>query len=237
MNHFTRAVIPVMLVTVVLSACASFEPKLRMEDLSRNRVPTASDLQNGLEVSIEEFVSAKKSQSAFDADIAVSGVMAVLIRVENKSSNAYRLPRSQLTAWLAGERLERLDGKEAGNQGAGKEYGGRALGWTLATGPFALLLAPVTLVGSSAHTASVNKTIEEHFGVMEIPDALLKQNQSVAGFVYFKLPFGLTKLENAVLEIQPVDDVSGEKHSFKFPLPVVSIVLPTSRGARGDNEN
>jgi hypothetical protein len=185
-----------------------------------------------VEVSIEEFVSAKQSQLAFDADIAGYGVMAVLVRVDNKSNNTYKLPRERLKATLNGKPLERMEAKEAATQGANKSYEGRALGWALATGPFALLVAPLALTGSSAHTASVNKTTEEHFGTLELPDALLKQSQNVSGFVYFKLPFGLNRLENAIMEIQPIDDVSGKELSYKFPLPTIEIELPPSRRER-----
>lgn len=227
-----QASLTVIVICLSMVSCASFEPGLRYGDLSRNRLPTASETQKGLEVSIEEFVSAKQSQLAFDADIAGYGVMALLVRLENKGNSAYKLPREQLTATLNGEPLERMEANEAATQGASRSYEGRALGWTLATGPFALLLAPLTLTGSSAHTASVNKTIEEHFGTLQLPDALLKQNQNVSGFVYFKLPFGLQRLENAIVEIQPIDDVSGEKLSYKFVLPIIEIELPPSRRER-----
>jgi len=206
--------------------------------LARNRLPTAIETQKGLEVSIEEFISSKKSQMAFDSNIAGYGIMALLVRIENKGNSTYRIPRDQMTAVLDGAPpLERLDGKEAASQGANRDYAGRALGWTLATGPFALLFAPLTLAGSQAHTASVNKTIEEHFGTLEFPDALLKPKESVSGFIYFKLPFGLKRLEKAMVEIQPMDEVSGEKLSYKFSLPSLDIELPHSRRERKVSEN
>jgi hypothetical protein len=226
-----------LLFSLTLFGCASFEPGIQYRDLSRNRVPTAAESQKGLDVSFEEFVSAKKSLLAFDADIAGNGIMALLINLDNKGGNVYRIPRSQLNASFDGEPLERLDGKEAATQGASKDYASRALGWTMATGPFALLLAPLTLTGSSAHTAEVNRTIEAHFAALELPDALLKKNQTISGFVYFKLPFGLTTLENAMLEIAPIDDQTGDKLFFKFALPAIGIELPPSRRERKTIDN
>jgi len=106
--------------------------------------------------------------------------------------------------------------------------GGRALGWTLATGPFALLFAPLTLVASSAHTNSVNQKIGQHFGAIEFPDALVRRDESVSGFVYFKLPFRLQRLENLTLEIEPVEDATEQKLSYRFNLPAFDIELPYS---------
>ena len=74
--------------------------------------------------------------------------------------------------------------KEAGN----REYAGKALGLTVLTGPFAIFLWPATIGGSAAHTASVNRRIEQHFENLAFTDTRLKPNQTAAGFVYFKLP-------------------------------------------------
>jgi hypothetical protein len=119
-----------------------------------------------------------------------------------------------------------MDGKTAAEFSAGRSYTGSALGWTLATGPFALLLAPVALAGSGEHTRSVNRRIEEHFGNLEFPDTLLRPNQSNSGFVYFVVPVAIKRLENVTLQIQPVNDASGEKNLFTFPLPPMDVELP-----------
>jgi hypothetical protein len=121
-----------------------------------------------------------------------------------------------------------LEGKEAAEQAAAKDPRGRALGWALVTGPLALVLTPVALVASSAHTNSVNHQIENHFARMEFPDALVGQDKSVSGFVYFKLPFRTQRLEKLAVEIEPVDDATGQKVSYKFNLPVFDIELPYS---------
>jgi hypothetical protein len=213
---------------LLLAGCASFNPALYEHDLTSNRLPTFKETQNGLEVSLEEFVSAQKSLQAFDSDVAGRGVLALLLRVENKGSANYRLARSQISALVNGEPLPRLDGKAAADQGAAKDPRGRALGWTLAAGPFALILAPITLVASSAHTNSVNQEIEHHFGAMEFPDALVRQDELVSGFVYFKLPFRTQRLENATVVIEPVEDGSEQKLPYTFNLPTFDIELPYS---------
>ncbi len=208
--------------------CASFEPALRQADVTRNRLPTVKDTQNGLEVSIEEFISSQKSLQAFDADVAGNGVLALLVHVDNKTNTNYRIARTQIEAVLDGDPLPILEGKEAADQAAAKDLGGRALGWTLATGPFALVFAPLTLVASSAHTNSVNQKIEQHFGELEFPDALVRRDESVSGFVYFKLPFRLQRIENLTVRIEPVDDSTEQKLAYEFKLPAFDIKLPYS---------
>ncbi len=206
--------------------CASFEPALRQDALSRRRLPTATSSQKGIEVSIEEFVTPTKSMQAFEAVVASYGVLPLLIRIENNGSTNYRLARGQVKASLGGEALPVLVARDAATQGAAKGYQGNALGWTLATGPFFFILAPLTLTASSAHTASVNRKIEEQFGTLELPDALIRSNQSVTGFVYFKLPPVTWKLENLTVEVEPIDDSNEEPLSFKFFLPPLDIPVP-----------
>src|SRR5574341_890715 len=78
--------------------CASFEPALRQDALSRRRLPTATSSQKGLDVSIEEFVTSAKSTQAFEAVVASYGVLPLLVRVENNGGANYRLPRGQVKA-------------------------------------------------------------------------------------------------------------------------------------------
>jgi hypothetical protein len=227
----------VICICLLAIGCASFEPGLRQQDLARNRLPTINKTQNGLEVSIEEFVSSKKSLQAFDADVAGKGVLALLVRVDNNSNASYRLARTQIKALLDGESLPTLEGRDAAEQAAAKDLGGRALAWTLATGPFALVFAPLTLVASSAHTNSVNQRIGQYFGEMEFPDALVRRDESVSGFVYFKLPFRLQRIENLTVEIEPIEDATEQKLSYRFNLPAFDIELPYSlRDRKIDND-
>ena len=209
----------------LLIGCATFEPTLHQQDLANGRVPTLTTAKEGLEISIEEFVSVKKSQQAFDENLAGYGVLPLLVRVENKTGVAYRLARTQMKASVKDETLPLLEGREAATQ-AGKDPSGRALGWTLATGPFALILAPLTLVGSSAHTTSVNHRMEEYFGTIEFPDALVRPNEAVAGFIYFKIPLRLEKLENLVVEVAPINDNNNQTLFYRFELPALEVEIP-----------
>jgi hypothetical protein len=211
---------------VTLVSCASFEPRLHQSDLLKRREPTVKANQNDIDVSIEEFANPEKSILAFEATVSSYGVLPLLVQVKNSGATNYRLPRNNVNALLNGDPLTLLDGRDAATQSAMKGYGGNALAWTLATGPFALLVAPLTLTASSAHTASVNQSVEAHFARLELPDALIRQNDSIAGFVYFKLPVATWRLENLVVAVEPVNDETGEVLSYKFSLPVIDIPVP-----------
>lgn len=226
-HQFALPVI-VIVAGMIFDGCASFEPGVRYQDLMRPRQPTVKEAQNGLEVSVEEFVTADKSEQAFDADIAPYGVLALLVRMENNGAQTYKAEQHAITVHLNGQILTSLSGKQAADQAATSEYVGKALGWTLATGPFAILLWPATIAGSASHTAAVNRRIEQHFENLEFNDALLKPNQSAAGFLYFKLPDGVKSLEQLVVAVTPADEQSGKKLSFKLSLPTVELSSPAS---------
>ena len=236
LNHGSK--LKVLAIGLLFTGCASFEPGLRYQDLTRPRQPTVKETQEGLEVSVEEFASANKSQQAFDTDIAPYGILALLLKVENSGTQTYRVQERTISAYLGNESLPSISGERAASQGSDSEYAGKALGWTLLTGPLAILLWPATVAGSAAHTASVNRRIEQHFESMRFNDSLLKPNQSAAGFLYFKLPSGVKKLENLRVEVIPSEDQTGRRLSFTLPMPTMdlsgavsaSTAEPTSNG-------
>lgn len=208
---------------LLASGCASFEPGLRFQDLSRPRQPTARQALEGLEISVEEFASANKSRQAFDADVAPNGILPLLLKVENNGTQTYKIQENMISAYLGNQLLGSLGGETAASQSANSEYAGKALGWTVAAGPFAILLWPVTIGASAAHTASVNRRIEQHFESLRYNDALLKPNQTAAGFLYYKLPGGVTKLENLRVEVTPAEEKSGDKLKYSLALPTIDL--------------
>ena len=231
LRHPFRLTVIVIIAGIIFNGCASFEPGMRHQDLMRSRQPTVKDVQEGLEVSVEEFITADKSLQAFDADIAPQGVLALLIRMENNGAQTYKAEQHAITVHLDDQILTSLSGQQAADQAATNEYVGKALGWTLATGPFFILLWPATIAGSASHTAAVNRRIEQHFESLEFNDALLKPNQSAAGFLYFKLPDGVKSLEKLVVAVTPAEEQSGKKLSYKFSLPTLELSGPASTPA------
>jgi hypothetical protein len=217
-----------LLLLTLAVGCASFEPGMRFQDLSRPRQPTVRQTVEGLDISVEEFASANKSRQAFDADVAPNGILALLFKAENNGTQTYKVQENLISAYLGDELLGSLGGETAAGQSANSEYAGKALGWTVAAGPFAILLWPVTIGASAAHTASVNRRIEQHFESMRFNDALLKPNQTAAGFLYYKLPGGVNRLENLRVEVSPAEDKTGEKLKFNLPLPTIDLSAAVS---------
>ena len=124
----TRSNVAIVSICIVLSGCASFEPGMRYQDLTRPRQPTVKETQEGLEISVEEFASKNKSLEAFDADVAPYGILALLLKVENNGMQTYRIEEHTVSVYLGNESLPSISGGRAASQGANSEYVGKALG-------------------------------------------------------------------------------------------------------------
>ena len=203
--------------------CASFEPGLRLQELNAPRQPTVKAVQEGLEVSVEEFVSTEKSLMAFDSDLSSYGVVALLIKIENGGSEKYVAKRDDIKAFLDGQALTPLIAREAASQAATSEYVGKALGWTVAAGPFAILLWPVTIGASAIHTQGVNKRVIQYFEGTKYQDALISPKQTATGFVYYKAPEGINRLENLIVEADITGESSAKKLSYRLTLPPLQL--------------
>ncbi len=226
----------VLVTALIFTGCAAFEPGLRYQDMLRARQPTVKRVVDGLEVSVEEFASPKKSEEVFDADIAPFGVLPLLVKVENIRTETFQVNKSNIKAYLGGEELVPLSGETAANQAATSEYVGKALAWTLATGPFFIFLWPATIAGSASHTSSVNKRIRQHFVNLAFTDAALKPNQVAGGFLYFKIPDGLQKLEKLTVEVGVFNEQGGNKITSKLSLPTLELSDSVSAQEVKENE-
>jgi hypothetical protein len=213
----------VIFICLLTVGCASFEPGLRFQELNGPRQPTAKAAQDGLELSLEEFISSEKSRMAFDSDISSSGVLALLIKVQNDGNERYVARRDDIKAFLDGQQLTPLSARDAADQAATSEYVAKALGWTVAAGPFAILLWPVTMGASAVHTHGVNKRIVQYFEGTKYQDALVGPKQTAIGFIYYKLPDHVSRLDNFVVEAEAVGDSSGKKLDYRFTLPSLQI--------------
>ena len=225
-----------LLMTGILISGCSFKPALHTADFMGARQPTVTDVQEGLEISIEEFASAKKSRQAFDAEIASYGVLALLLRVENKGNTTYKLSQGSIRAFLDGQPLTSITGELAANQ-AITAYAGKTVSWPiLALTPVAIaadvIMFPVsvvslfpatrvTMAGMANHTESVNRRIQQHFESLQFTDALLRPNQIAAGFLYFQFPETLKRLEKLTIELKPSEDSSGRELSIKLLVPAL----------------
>jgi hypothetical protein len=210
-------------VSTLIAGCAAFEPGVRLHDLQRPRQPTVRESREGLEVSVEEFVSHAKSRMVFDNDLAANGVAALLLRIQNNGTIRYVARRENVRAWLGDQQLTALTPTEAANQAATSEYVGKALGWTLAAGPLAILLWPVTIGASTVHTHGVNRRVEQYFTAGAFQDALVGSKQTALGFVYFKIPGGTMATERFRLQMEIERETGDQRLAYEFDLPVVKL--------------
>jgi hypothetical protein len=223
---------------MLVSGCAGFRPGLdRQALLEGTRIPTTEQTIEGVTVSIEEFATPAKSKLAFDSDVASSGVVPLLIRIENKTSSDLRIPAEAVKAYIGDQLLSRLTGEKAAREAATRDYVGKALGWTVLAGPFAIVAWPGTIVGSAVHTRNVNSRIIQHFRILEFTGSIARANQSVGGFVYYQIPAD-TKLLQNIAETKAIHDLrveliaTGELEAqslrFNVPLPLLKLSPPPS---------
>jgi len=234
MSQHHRSNIAVFLtVTVLTCSCARFQPTLDQIVLfGGTRIPSVVQTREGITVSIEEFASVNKSKQAFDSDVVSAGVLPLLFRIDSKSDTVFKIPAASIKAYLNNQPLTMLDGETAAKHAATRDYVGKALGWTLLAGPFAILAWPGTIVGSAVHTRNVNSRIVKHFETLEFKGAMVRANQPVSGFVYYQVPtdnkilqtLAETKsLQNLSVEIVAIPDEEGQNVGFNVPLPNIDL--------------
>jgi hypothetical protein len=224
----------------IFAGCATFQPGLRYQDLMRARQPTAKEVREGLEVSIEEFVSREKSRRAFDADIAPHGVLAFFLRIENKSPTSYIVRDTDSRVFLHDRPLNFLQGIDAARQAASSDGAAKAAAWTVAMGPFALLFWAPAISISGSHTQYVNQRIEHHFDNLQFGNVLLRPAQAVGGFLYFKIPNGTKRLEDLTVEVVASEEKTPRQVSIRFPVPILELSAPvlflTDRNVGGEGD-
>jgi len=214
-------------------SCARFQPTLDQKVLfGGTRIPTVVQTQEEITVSIEEFASADKSKHAFDSDVVSSGVLPILFRIDSKSDAVFKIPAGAIKAYIDNQSLSVLDGETAAKQAATRDYVGKALGWTILAGPFAILAWPGTIVGSAVHTRNVNSRIVKHFETLEFKGAMVRTNQPVSGFLYYQVPTDgkflqslaeSKRLQNMTIEIVATPEQEGRNISFNLPLPTIDL--------------
>lgn len=209
---------------------ATFEPRLRsasMTEWTQELQPVLRQTQDGLEIAVDEYASPEKSRQAFDAEVARNGILPLLVNVKNSGTQHLKLRQDRVQAFLYGEPLRSLYGYEAAQQGASRDYMWRALASAILTGPLAMYFSPAFMALSASHTNSINKRIERHFESLELTDTLLKPNESIAGFVYFKLPGGSARLENLVVEVtvetEDPEDTIEASQTHRLTIPTIEL--------------
>lgn len=226
-----RSIWLILLTAFLFSGCAStFDPRLSVSEVKRAGLPTVREVRDDVEVSLDEYASPHKSRKAFDTDIAPNGVLAILVRIENKGTGNYRIRRNQVRAAFDGQPLPPLHGYEAAKQGALRNAAWNALVNTAAIGPLAMYFWPATMAGSATQTKNINQKIEHHFESLELIDTLLKPDETAAGFAFFKIPEGSKRIENlnaeVIIEREDPEGQPSKPTIYKFAFPAIDLSTP-----------
>jgi len=207
------------LISLILAGCGQ---RFNHPGSLPSPVATAKEVRAGVEVSVEEFVSATKARMALGFDVAEHGILALLLRVENKSNTDYKAPNGQIKAYIDGKALPRVYGYKAARQVASQGYWWKAP-LTIAAIPLGLFIYPATLT-------LVDRRVERHFERIEFTDKLLKPDDVALGFVYFKIPggwFSSKRLENLTVNVTLEEDSYGERNGnplyFELSLPTLEV--------------
>jgi hypothetical protein len=207
-------------ILLVVTGCATFKPDIGYQDLMKEHRPTVTESNNGMELSLEEFVSSEKSRKIFDTDVASHQVLAIFLRATNRGPGNYKVWGTEATALLGDQSLPLLRGVDAADLAATRDTVGKATGWALATGPLFLFFGPMAIAGSGSHSSYVNQDIEHHFENLEFGNALLRASQLIGGFLFFKLPKTIERTENVTIEIPVSEENSTVRTGFRFILPI-----------------
>ena len=142
--------------------------------------------------------------------------------MENKGNKGYHAWKRSIKASLDGEMLQPMPGYMAARQVASHGFATTALA-TLAALPLGIFISP-------KNVSLIDKRIERHFDRVEFADRLVKADEVVLGFVYFKLHggwFGSKRLENLTVHVTLEEDTYGEQNStplyFTLTLPTLEV--------------
>ncbi len=225
-----------MLMALALSACTStFEPRMSGGALEAPLLPTAKETHAGVNVSVEEYFSSHKSRRAFDADVGAQGVLPLLVHVDNRSGEQYRLQRSLIHAVIDGHALADIHGLEAAEIGALRNPAWNALINTAAIGPLAMFFGFATIAGSATQTQKINRQIEHHFERIELVERIVKPNETASGFVFFKMPPTGKSSEEVNLEIilepESPEGAGGKRLVYHVIIPKLQLHSDTGERA------
>jgi len=256
------------MIAFFMSGCAAHDLQPFWEPSPKFPPAKLRAAQDGLDLSVDEFASAKKSLEVFAVtvslnpeakdignvavDVGAHGVLPLRLSITNRGDTQYIIKKEAVTASLAGGTLPHVSNQAAADTSAADAYS-KARGWDalltagiIVVAPIALFSLPWALAYSIDcipdkcqvtreapckdshfyHPCTVNK-FRERFKTLELRDAILRPGEAATGFVYFKLPEKLTRLESLTADITLAEDVpqgqSGKTVTFKFTLPPISL--------------
>jgi hypothetical protein len=204
-----------LVIGLVLSACASYSPSLvRLEPTGPS---TSRQVSGDFTIYVEEFATPEKSEKAFDTNLVKEGVLPLLIQVQNNSQHPYEVKKMDIILQEIGSSaaLPPLTPEQTAKK-AKKNALTRAIGWSMIV---PIVAIPVAVTASAVHTSKVNKQIAQDFSAKGFPDGTIMPSKEQSGFVFFELPKGRKDLSGLNLQVTPRKEGTGEFLTITSPLP------------------
>jgi hypothetical protein len=210
--------IALLVVGLVLSACASYSPSLVR--LNPTGPTTSKQVSGEFTVYVDEFATPEKSEKAFDTNLVKEGVLPLLVQVQNNSPHPYEVKTMDIIVQETGSNtvLSPLTPEQTAKK-AKKNAVTRAIGWSLIV---PIVAIPVAVAASAIHTDKVNKQIAQDFSAKSFPDGTIMPNKEQFGFVFFELPKGRKDLSGLNLQVTPRKADTGEFLTVTTPLPAAT---------------
>ena len=190
MNARTLAV---LVVTVLLSGCASYTPSLAPVPQ-----PTVKQwvVEGTVAVAADPYVEPERQRAVFDAELGKAGVIAVQVVAENRADRAVLLRPSDMI-------LEFPDGSQLSPSGVTTVVNkvgesGSVVGAALACGLVGAIVA--SNAEEEARSARTGDYRDKAF-----KETTLGENDSAHGFVFFVPPSGAQLFADAILKVRFVD--------------------------------
>lgn len=210
MKRFLLIVL-VLAIAVVMSGCASYLVQNVPSQIDENKIVKAGD--DDISITAFPILTKEDSKKYFDADLMGNGVMAVHLSILNTSSNVIEVTASNLIvqsnqrsvlASLPIENVYKIVKRSWGEKSTFWLFFGAYVG------------API----SAAHTASVNKDVEEDLQGKYLKFGDIKPKTFGQGFLWFKIPDEAMpngKLLGSELKISIKKD--GKLSEYILPIP------------------
>jgi hypothetical protein len=204
-------------IAIILSACGTtYKPTLtRLDPVGANSRKAKVD---DLTVYAEEYLSAGKSERAFDTNFRDLNVFPILVRIENNGSDSYDIDLATIS--LTGDsRLSLITPGEAAGK-ATRDGVKQALGWGLVV-PIISIPAAVGL--SAMNTTNVNSQMASDFDRKSLNGGILRGGEERTGFLFFgvepsgKYPAKLT------LAMRLRNVTTNQDIIIRIPLPDIDI--------------
>jgi hypothetical protein len=169
----------ILVVASFASGCASYTVQTVPSQIDESKVVKAGD--NDISITAFPILTEEDSKKYFDANLPGDKVMAIYLNVLNTSPDVVEVVASNLIIHSSHQQsIEPLPIEKA-YKVVRREYAGKSTFWWF----FGVYVgAPI----SAAHTASVNKDIEQDLQGKALNLGGINPKSSTYGFLWFKIP-------------------------------------------------